>query len=188
MQNRVKRPLLVFLLGALCAFFLSLFLPGGFLLPSFLLFLLVGAVTSSFYRRGFVPALSCLLALGLAFGFLWHFSYHTCRVAPAEALDGQTVTLTVTAETMEEYGFVARAEKGKHTFPVYVKLYTDGSIRPGDKLSITARFTKPIYRAGFDAARNHTSRGIHILATPVEITPFPIPTPCTPCSMGCVRH
>ena len=106
MQNQVKRPLLVFLLGALCALSLSLFLPGALLLPGFLLFLLVGAVTSSFYRRGFVPALSCLLALGLAFGFLWHFSYHTCRVAPAEALDGQTVTLTVTAETMEEYGFV----------------------------------------------------------------------------------
>ena len=170
MQNRVKRPLLVFLLGALCALCLSLFLPGNLLLPGFLLFLLAGAVTSSFYGRGFVPALSCLLSLGLAFGFLWHFSYHTCRVAPAEALDGQTVTLTVTAETMEEYGFVAQAETGKGTFPVYVKLYTDGSVRPGDKLSITARFAKPAYRAGFDAVRNYAARGIHILATPVEIT------------------
>ncbi|MBR5868108.1 MAG: ComEC/Rec2 family competence protein [Clostridia bacterium] len=170
MQRRVKRPLLVFLLGALCALSLSLFLPGGLLLPGFLLGLLICAVSSAFYDKGFLPALWALLSIGLAFGFLWHAAYDTARVIPAESLDGTTTTLTVRVETLEKFGFVARTTEGEHTFPVYVKLYTDGTIRPGDELSITARFAKPTYRAGFNALHSYASRGIHILATPTDVT------------------
>lgn len=170
MQHRVRRPLLVFLLGALCALFLSLFLSPPLLFAGFLLFLLIGAVFFAFYEGGFVPAVTSLLSLGIAFGFLWHAAYDTSRVIPAQSLDGCDATLIVTVETLEEFGFVARGSDGTHSFPIYVRYYNDGSILPGDRFSMTAHFAKPSFRAGFDAPRNYASRGIHILATPESLS------------------
>ena len=88
-----------------------------------------------------------LVTLGLAAGFLWTFIYTAVYYAPAQALAGKTETVTAIAAAYPEKTDTGTKLLADVTAPgrpaVRTQLFIYGrvpDIKPGGKLSFTARF------------------------------------------------
>lgn len=111
---------------------------------------------------------AALIALGLGAGLLWHWGYDRLAVAPARAMDGQTLT---TAAVVEDF---PRTNSSGWTVTVRLKemwwcrtvLYTDAdcaSLAPGDMVTFTAKL-RLADTLGGEESRYYFSRGVYLTA------------------------
>ena len=126
---------------AICAWLVPCpwgFLPGAVCALAFGLSLLI--------RRQWTRA--AVAALGLAVGFCWFTAYDLFVTAPVRAMSGQTVTAEAIArdDAQEtDYGRSVYADATLDGRRVRVLLYysDDIAVRPGDKLTFTAKLRAP---------------------------------------------
>lgn len=144
-----------------------------FLLPLGSAFaLLAAAAVCSLKRTGRRGKVAALCAAGLATGFLWTMGYQALFVAPARALDEQTVYLTAQViqwpqEGEQGYSVLARADT-PGGMAVDTLLYVDeqgAGLRPGDEITsvVRCRFADKTF-AG-EEITYYTAKGVFLRGT-----------------------
>lgn len=171
------RKLMWFTLGLsiaciLCAY---LWLTEGLWILSLVMGML-SAGTLLFCRRRKWLRYVAAVSIGCAVGFLWFSLYTLYYLGPVARLDGETVSMRITATDYSHETAYGSAVEGALTLegkPVRVKIYLDAQkpVEPGDLLEGSFRFrvTTP---DGADEATAHQGKGIFLLAyeeAPIEI-------------------
>ena len=133
-------------------------LPVHFVIPSAIVLLIPAIALRKFPLRS-IP----LGLLGCCVGLCWYAGFHSRTLAPALALDGQTIPITVTAvdySYQTDYGAAVDGElvyKGKH---YKIRTYLNGTdeICPGDSVvgEFRLRYTAP---GGSQEATYHGGNG-----------------------------
>ena len=171
------RKLMWFTLGLsiaciLCAY---LWLTEGLWILSLVMGILSAGTLLFCRRRKWLRYLAAV-GIGCAVGFLWFSVYALYYLGPVARLDGETVSMRITATDYSYETAYGSAVEGALTLegrPVRVKIYLDAQkpVEPGDLLEGSFRFrvTTP---DGADEATAHQGKGIFLLAyeeTPIEI-------------------
>lgn len=153
--------------GAACALCVYL-LPVSMLLSLGLLGLMLSVVFLLSRRK--LLRICGAVVLGLAVGLFWFRYYDGQRLAPLRELDGQKVSLTVTASDYSwetDYGIAVdgTAEFSGKQVKVRVYLHQDTPMEPGDQAvgTFRLRYTAP---GGLEEATHHSGSGILLLAYP----------------------
>ena len=132
----------------------------------------LGAV-GYFLARNTKGKIAVFLCLGLAIGFGWFYVFDAQHLAPARALDGQIVemTLEVTDYSFDSnYGVTVdgRAEVNGKTYQLRTYLHQKEAVSPGTLITgkFELRYTAP---GGNKGATYHSGNGILLLAYQEEI-------------------
>jgi len=111
-----------------------------------------------------------VVLLGLAIGLFWFRGYETLRLAPLRELDGQKVSLTLTASDYSwetDYGIAVdgTGELAGKRVKVRMYLHQDTPLEPGDRAvgTFRLRYTAP---GGLEDTTHHSASGILLLAYP----------------------
>ena len=145
-------------------------LPEGWLAPWCAVCLAGAACAALAVRRFGRRAKLCVLwAAGLALGFGWTAGYRALFLAPARALDGQTVRLTAQVlqwpqETAWGYSVLVRTRTGTGT-GADTLLYTDGqgaALRPGDRIRTVAHLSFADRTAAGEEITYYTAKGVFL--------------------------
>lgn len=145
----------------------GVYLLSGFWFLLIGLFCLIGGIAMLFVRTKLGKIVGTIL-LGCVIGFTWLWGFDTVYLSPARAVDGETVSLTITASDYSyatDFGqaFDGRTELEGKSYQIKCYLSEDVTIEPGDvvkgefRLRYTADGSKqePTY---------HQGKGIFLLA------------------------
>ena len=133
------RKLMWFAIGFTVACAVGTYLLSGMWLVFVGLFCLAGFIPLLFTKIKSAKITAAIL-FGCALGFLWHWGYDSIYLNPIRPLDGETVSITITASDYSyatNYGqaFDGRTELEGKSYQIKCYLNEDTHIIPGDVLA-----------------------------------------------------
>lgn len=150
---------------ALCAYLL----PVSVLIPVGIAMGIAGCLMTAFQKKQWM-AIAGILCIGLSVGQLRYAALDAVHLAPVRELDGETVTLTLSAEDFSyetDYGIAVDGKITINGRNYQCRMYLNQTqlLSPGDQVtgSFRLRYTAP---GGMEKATHHSGKGILLLAYP----------------------
>ena len=161
------RKLMWFAIGFTVACAVGTYLLSGMWLVCVGLFCLAAFIPLLFVKIKTAKIVAAIL-FGCAIGFLWHWGYESIYLTSPRSLDGETVSMTITASDYSyatNYGqaFDGRTELEGKAYQIKCYLNEDTPIIPGDVLAgeFRLRYTAD---GGNQEPTYHQGKGIFLLA------------------------